>query len=276
MLEDPRVLNAITVDLEDWYQGLEIPRECWHGYESRVVSSARRLLSLLAETDVRATFFTLGDVAERHPDLVREISNAGHEIGTHGESHEFVYRLTPDSFRAEISRMAAVLCDLTGREVLGHRAPFFSVTRESLWALDVLAELGFRYDSSIFPVHNYRYGIPDAPRWPHRVSATNRLVEFPISTWRVLGTNLPIAGGAYFRIYPYAITRMGLRSLNRAGHPAVFYLHPWELDPDHPRIPVPRRIAATHYFNLSATECRLRRLLRDFRFAPASEVLGVA
>jgi len=270
-----KVLNALTIDLEDWYHGLEIPRVRWRAYESRVLQSTRRLLKMLADEGVRATFFVLGDIAERHSDLIREISHCGHEIGTHGESHEFVYQLTPKEFRGELIRMMELLQNLTSKLVAGHRAPFFSITRESLWALDVLGELGFRYDSSIFPVRNYRYGIPDAPRWPHRVTEASRLIEFPISTWRVLGMNLPIAGGAYFRIYPYAFTRMGLRSINRGGHPAVFYLHPWELDPDHPRIPVPRRIAATHYFNLSATEGRLRQLLRDFRFAPMSEVLGV-
>lgn len=270
------MLNALTIDFEDWYQGLEIERERWHAFEDRIESSGRRLLAVLAEAHTRATFFVLGHVAESHPGLVREIHDAGHEIATHGASHEFVYRMTPEAFRAEIAVAAESLEALAGRPVLGHRAPFFSVTRESLWALDVLKELGFRYDSSVFPVRNYRYGIADAPRWPYPVGETTRLMEFPISTWRVLGTNLPIAGGAYFRIYPYFFTRLGLRSINREGHPAVFYLHPWELDPGHPRIPVPRRIAATHYFNLSATEGRLRRLLGDFRFAPMSEVLGVA
>jgi polysaccharide deacetylase family protein (PEP-CTERM system associated) len=269
------VLNALTIDFEDWYQGLEIECGYWHGLEDRIETSGRTLLAVLGEADTRATFFVLGQVAERHPELVRAVYSAGHEIGTHGDSHRFVYRLTPDVFRIELEGAIKMLQDLTGRPVVGHRAPFFSVTKESLWALDVLEELGFRYDSSVFPVHNYRYGIPDAPRWPYRVNKTGQLMEFPISTWRILGTNLPIAGGAYFRIYPYAFTRMGLRSINRDGHPAVFYLHPWELDPGHPRIPVPRRVAATHYFNLSVTEGRLRRLLREFQFAPMGEVLGV-
>jgi polysaccharide deacetylase family protein (PEP-CTERM system associated) len=175
-----------------------------------------------------------------------------------------------------MTRSIRVLEDLTGAPVLGHRAPFFSITRESLWALDVLGELGVRYDSSVFPVVNYRYGIPDAPRWPYDVGQDGRrLVEFPISTVRVLGRNLPVAGGAYFRIYPYRLTRWAFRSINRQGRPAVFYLHPWEIDPDHPRIPLPRRVALTHYFNLRATEGRLCRLLRDFRFAPMCEVLDV-
>jgi polysaccharide deacetylase family protein (PEP-CTERM system associated) len=185
-------------------------------------------------------------------------------------------RWVPDLFRAELIRAVRTLEEITGRPVLGHRAPFFSVTRRSLWALDVVSELGLRYDSSIFPVTNWRYGIPDAPRWPHLIRAAGRnLLEFPISTWRAGGRNVPVAGGAYFRIYPYALTRYAFRAINRQGHPAVFYLHPWEIDPDHPRIPLPRRIAMTHYFNLKATEGRLRRLLRDFHFAPMREVLNV-
>lgn len=269
------VTNALTVDFEDWYQGLEIPPGQWDGLEDRIPDSGRRTLSLLAEAGVRGTFFVLGAVAERHPELVREIVAGGHEIGTHGWSHALVYKITPQTFKAEIERSLRLLEDLSGQTVVGHRAPFFSITRQSLWALDILGELGIRYDSSIYPVLNYRYGIEDAPRWPYRVPGRHSMMEFPISTWRVLGRNVPIAGGAYFRIYPYAVTRLGFRSLNRAGHAAVFYIHPWELDPKHPRIPVPRRIALTHYANLGATEGRLRRLLRDFTFAPMREVLGV-
>ncbi|HSE38591.1 MAG TPA: XrtA system polysaccharide deacetylase, partial [Blastocatellia bacterium] len=269
--------NALTIDFEDWYQGLEIPHTEWAGFEDRVVRAGHRLLEVLGEANTRATFFILGYVAERHPEIVREIAAAGHEVGTHGYSHSLIYKQTPDLFRAEMTRAIRHLEDLTGQQVLGHRAPFFSITRESLWALDVLGELGIRYDSSIFPVLNYRYGIEGSPRWPYAVDAgKNTLIEFPISTWKLLGRNLPIAGGAYFRIYPYALTRRAFASLNDSGHPAVFYLHPWELDPDHPRIPLPRRISMTHYFNLHKTESRLRRLLGDFSFAPMREVLGVS
>lgn len=271
------ITNALTIDFEDWYQGLEIPHSEWAGYEDRVVRAGQRVLEVLAEAKARATFFILGYVAERHPEIVREIAAAGHEVGTHGYSHSFIYRQTPEVFRTEMTRAIRQLEDLTGQRVLGHRAPFFSITRDSLWALDVLGELGIRYDSSIFPVLNYRYGIEGAPRWPHQVEAgKNTLIEFPISTWKVLGRNLPIAGGAYFRIYPYSFTRRAFKSLNRNGNAAVFYLHPWELDPDQPRIPLPRRISLTHYFNLHKTEGRLRRLLGDFNFAPMREVLGVS
>jgi polysaccharide deacetylase family protein (PEP-CTERM system associated) len=270
------VTNALTIDFEDWYQGLEIPHTQWGGYEDRIPAVAERLLGLLAEADVRGTFFILGSVAERHPELVRAIADAGHEVATHGYSHTLVYKMSPREFREDLRRSLDVLQELTGLPVLGHRAPFFSITRESLWALEILAECGIRYDSSVFPVVNHRYGIPDAPRWPYPLDLGGQaILEFPLSTYRVLGRNIPVAGGAYFRIFPYAFTRWGFRRINRRGRAAVFYLHPWEIDPDHPRIPLPRRIARTHYYNLQATEGRLRRLLADFRFAPMKEVLGV-
>jgi polysaccharide deacetylase family protein (PEP-CTERM system associated) len=268
--------NALTIDFEDWYQGLEIPHTEWGGFEDRIPAVGRRLLEILDDAGTKATFFVLGYLAEQHPELVREIQAAGHEIGTHGFSHTLIYKQTPEVFRQEITRAVRHLEDLTGAAVLGHRAPYFSITKDSLWALDTIAELGVRYDSSIFPVVNYRYGIADAPRWPYRIAAGERtLEEFPITTWDVLGKNLPVAGGAYFRIYPYQLTKRAFRSINGAGKPVVFYLHPWELDPGHPRIPLPRRIALTHYFNLGATERRLRRLLRDFHFAPMGQVLNV-
>ena len=170
-----------------------------------------------------------------------------------------------------------VLEDISGKPILGHRAPFFSITKKSLWALDIMSEMGIRYDSSIFPVRNYRYGIEDAPRWPHAMTVANNrtLMEFPVTTLHMRGRNLPVAGGAYFRIYPYAFTRRAFRIINQQGHPVTFYLHPWEIDPQHPRIELPRRIGVIHYFNLRSTEARLRRLLRDFKFAPMQEVLGV-
>ena len=278
-MTQPEIANALTIDFEDWYQGLEIPHTEWMGFEDRIVAVGRRLLEILAEQEVRATFFVLGYVAEQHPEIVREIAARGHEIGTHGYSHTLIYKQTPEVFREEMKRAIGLVRDITGRDVIGHRAPFFSITKDSLWALDILGELGVRYDSSIFPVVNYRYGIPDAPRWPHEINAgENRtLVELPITTWRVMGRNLPVAGGAYFRLYPYMVTRSAFHSINRLGQPFTFYLHPWEIDPDHPRIRLPRRVATvTHYVNLRATERRFRRLLKDFKFAPMKEVLNVS
>lgn len=268
------MINAFTIDFEDWYQGLEIHSDGWDGFEQRLPAAGCRLLDLLAEYGVTGTFFVLGRVAEDHPDLVRRIAKEGHEIGTHGYSHTLVYQLTPEQFREELLKSVDLLQNLTGAPVQGHRAPFFSIREDSLWALDIMAEAGLTYDSSIFPVKNYRYGIPNAPRWPYSVSTkAGEILEFPMTTWKLGGRSLPVSGGAYFRILPYPIVKSGLRAANQAGHPAVFYLHPWELDPDHPRIPLARRISVTHYFNLGSTESRLRRLLQDFRFAPMGVVL---
>lgn len=269
------IMNAFTVDLEDWYQGVEIEKAHWGEFESRVRIGCERLLALLDGAGVRATFFALSDIGERCPDLIRTIARQGHEIGTHGDSHMFVYRLTPEQFRQELRRSVGLLSDLTGTAVVSHRAPFFSITKESLWALDILAESGIRYDSSIFPVRNYRYGIPDAPRtpWRHRAGAGGELVEFPVSTVRLFGENVPVSGGAYFRIYPYRFSRWLMKRVNRSGWPMVFYVHPWELDPAQPKPPLPWRIRATHYHNLHRTEKRLRQLLRDFSFGTLQEVV---
>lgn len=263
--------DAFTIDFEDWYQGIEIDPSGWDGFASRIEVGTHRLLDLLDEADTRATFFVLGAAAEKAPDLVREIAARGHEIGSHGYGHEFVYRIGADRFRDDLLRSLEVLDRLGISTVRGYRAPYFSITRASPWAFDVLQDCGFHYDSSVFPVVNYRYGIPDAPRFIHEVQPG--LLELPPSTWRLAGRNLPVAGGAYFRLFPYTLTRFGLRRAHAEGEPAVFYLHPWELDPDHPRLPLPRRVALTHYYNLSGTSARVRKLLAEFNFAPAAEVL---
>ena len=266
------VLNAFTVDLEDWYQGLEIDCDKWEGYEDRLEIGTRRLLALLDEAGVRATFFVLGYAAERATGLIREIASGGHEIASHGYGHHFIYKLTPDQFREDLQRSIAILEPLADRPVVGHRAPYFSITPKSEWALDVLCECGVHFDSSLFPVVNYRYGFPDAPREIHPVRPG--LVEFPLSTFRLGGRNIPIAGGAYFRLFPYTFTKYGLRRINRSGQAAVFYIHPWELDPDHPRLNLAARIRVPHYRGLSQTVPRLRNLLRDFRFGTVGQVLG--
>ena len=276
-MKKEQIINALTIDFEDWYQGLEIPYAEWEKYEDRIEAVGRKLLRILDEEKTKATFFMLGYTAEKYPELVKEIESAGHEIGTHGFSHSLIYTQTPEVFRGEMERAIGFLEDLTGKKVIGHRAPFFSITKESLWALDILGELGIRYDSSIFPVLNYRYGIADAPRFPYQIKRENfEFTEFPVSTLKLPGVTLPISGGAYFRIYPYQLTKQALKAVNRSGNPVTFYLHPWELDPEHPRIKVRRRIAGlTHYFNLGATERRFRKLLRDFKFAPMKEVLNI-
>lgn len=269
-----QITNALTIDFEDWYQGLEIPYADWSNFEDRIVPVGRKLLQILDDGNTKATFFMLGYVAEKHPELVKEIEAAGHEIGTHGFSHTLIYTQKPEVFRSEMERAIGFLEDSTGKKVVGHRAPFFSITKDSLWALDILGELGVEYDSSIFPVLNYRYGIAGSPRFPYKIERENyTLKEFPVSTLQLPKITLPISGGAYFRIYPYQMTKQCLKAVNRGGNAFTFYLHPWELDPDHPKIKLPRRIAGiTHYFNLGATEKRFRKLLRDFKFAPMRDV----
>lgn len=268
-------MNAFTVDLEDWYQGIEIPASEWGRFESRLEACTEELLSLLAQFNVRATFFVLGHNVPRIKPLLRTIADAGHEVGTHGLSHTFVYRQDPQTFRAELSRAKAETEDAVQRPVLSHRAPYFSVTKASLWALEVLADLGIRNDSSIFPVANYRYGIPGSPRDLYRIRLPggSELCEFPVSTVTILGRELPCTGGAYFRIYPYALTRRNIRALNRAGIPVNFYIHPWELDAAHPRIPLPLRISLTHYYRLGSTVPRLKRLLSEFEFGALEDVI---
>ena len=266
------VINAFTVDLEDWYQGLEIGPEAWDGFDDRLRVGSDRLLRLLDAASVQATFFVLGYAAERAPDLIREIVDRGHEIGTHGYAHRLVYQLDPQEFKRDIERSLETLSGIVSGPIRAHRAPFFSITKQSEWAFDVLAECGIECDSSVFPVKNYRYGIVDAPRWRYQVRPG--LTEFPLSTYRLRGRNIPVGGGAYFRIFPYTLTRYALRSINDEGGAAVFYIHPWELDPDHPQLDLPRRISLTHYWNLAATERRLERLLADFRFASLGRVLG--
>lgn len=266
--------HAFSIDVEDWYQGLEIPLSEWGRFEHRVEVSMSALLELMERYGVRATCFVLGKVAEEHPQLVRAIQAAGHEVATHGYSHEKVYDLTPRRFREELRRSMRLLEDLTGEKVIGHRAPYFTITEQSLWALDVLAEEGILYDSSIHPVFNYRYGIPDAERRPAFLSLASggRLLEIPVSTYPASRVNIPVGGGAYFRLYPYALTRAALGQLEGKGEGLSLYMHPWEVDPNHPRIPLPARVRITHYVNLCSTASKLNRLFQDFEFAPYREV----
>jgi polysaccharide deacetylase family protein (PEP-CTERM system associated) len=214
----------------------------------------------------------LGWVAERYPELIRDIATDGHEIACHGYSHRLVYEQSPEEFREETVRSKNLLEDITGAQVLGYRAASYSVVRDSLWALDILVELGFTYDSSIFPVHHDRYGIPDAERAPHRLTTPKgkSLVEWPLATASVFGARLPVAGGGYFRLLPYWVSRWGLESINRRElRPFIFYLHPWEIDPEQPRVPASLLSRFRHYTNLGKCEERLRRLLGEFNFGTA-------
>lgn len=272
-------LNAFTVDVEDYFHvaalSKSIDRSDWDDLPPRVEANTRRLLDLFDRHRVRATFFVLGWVAERFPGLVREIDGRGHEIACHGMSHALVYEQSREQFAEETRRAKHVLEDLTGAGVSGYRAASYSITRQSLWALDVIVEAGFEYDSSVVPVRHDLYGIPGAPASPHRLETENgaALVEFPPTTVRLLGQNLPVGGG-YFRLYPYALTK---RLLNRArgenGEPFIFYVHPWEIDPDQPRVSAGLLSSFRHYVNLSKCEARLGRLLGDFRFGTVRDVL---
>ena len=274
------VPNALTVDVEDYFHvtalASSIPRDSWTSRESRVVGNTHRLLSLFEQFDVRATFFVLGWVAERYPELIRAIAADGHEIACHGFSHRLVYEQSPEEFYEETMRSKSLLEEITGSLVLGYRAASYSIVRQSLWALDILVELGFAYDSSIFPVHHDRYGIPNAERAPHRLSTPKgkTIVEWPLATARLFGLRLPVAGGGYFRLLPYWLSRWGLRSINRGElRPFIFYLHPWEIDPAQPRVAASRLSQFRHYSNLEKCEERLRRLLGEFRFGTAREGL---
>ena len=274
-----RMVNAMTVDVEEYFQASifdrVVARSSWEDRESRVVANTHRLLDLFGANEVRATFFVLGWVAERHPSLVREIVRGGHELASHGYQHQLIYSLTRDQFRDDVRRSKAVLEDAGGCAVRGYRAPSFSIVRASLWALDVLIEEGFAYDASIFPIHHDRYGIPGAPRQAHVVERpAGSIVEVPASTVRLFRTNLPIAGGGYFRLLPYACTRWGIARVNRAERePVVFYIHPWEIDADQPRLPISRLGGIRHYLGLDRTLAKMQRLVRDFRFDTVAATL---
>jgi polysaccharide deacetylase family protein (PEP-CTERM system associated) len=269
----------MTIDVEDYFHvsvfdGI-LPRHQWDSFESRVCGNTSRLLDVFGEFDLRATFFVLGWVAERHPTLVRRIRDAGHEIASHGYEHRLVYDQTPIAFRNDVRKAKRQLEDASGVPVLGYRAPSYSITPRSLWALDILIEEGHAYDASIFPVKHDRYGIPSSSRHPYVVErAAGRLVEVPGSTTRFGSVNLPIGGGGYFRILPYHWTRWGISRVNRTeNRPTVFYLHPWEIDPQQPRFKTGALSRFRHYRNLHTTEHKLRTLLREFSFGRLIDVL---
>jgi polysaccharide deacetylase family protein (PEP-CTERM system associated) len=282
MREAP-ILNALTVDVEDYFHvsafERTVSRDRWNRYDSRVVANTSRLLDLFAESGVRATFFVLGWVAERHSDLIRRIAATGHEVASHGYAHRLVYEMTPGEFREDLRRARRALEDAVGAPILGFRAPSYSITARSSWALDILIEEGYEYDASIFPIHHDRYGIPSAPRHPNTIGrSAGTILEIPASTIRLGTMNVPIAGGGYFRLMPYWWTRWACCRVNRhERRPIVFYLHPWEMDPAQPRLSAPWVSRFRHYQNLEKTEPRLRRLLADFCFdSIRAAILGSA
>ena len=274
------IVNAMTVDVEDYFQvsafAKTVSYEQWPMFESRVCRNTERLLEIFDSAGIRATFFVLGWVAERFPALVRRIEQGGHEIASHGYAHGLVYDATPETFRDDLRRAKDAIENAAGRAVSGYRAPSYSIVDRSLWALDVLVGEGYHYDSSIYPIRHDRYGIPTWPRHIHRVErAGGAIWELPCSTVRRAGMNLPIGGGGYFRMLPYRWTSSGIRVLNDVeARPAIFYLHPWEIDPDQPRINAPMVSRLRHYANVGQTEARLRRLLAEFQFGTIADVLN--
>jgi polysaccharide deacetylase family protein (PEP-CTERM system associated) len=273
------VANFFTVDVECWFHAhnLGIPRSQWDAHPTRVVRNVRRILDLLAAHRAKATFFVLGYVAERFPEVVRMIDIAGHEIGTHGHSHELATAMGPYEFEKDLDRSLDVLARYTNQKVVGHRASNFSIVDSSLWALDILERYGIEYDSSIFPVKRKRYGIPDYPnRMPHLIDLGEgrSIKEIPMSVASFGGKTLPMAGGGYLRLYPHAVTDSYIRQQNRSGRPAMLYFHPWELDTEQPRIPVGMLPGFQHYVNLSGTEGKLDRLLSAHRFGSAKGILS--
>ena len=281
MPADSRILNAMSVDVEDYFHvaalASSIDRDRWNEMEYRVEANTRRLLDLFEERGIRATFFVLGWVAQRSPQLIREIHARGHEVASHGMSHRLIYNQTPAEFKTETRDSKALLEDIIGEPVLGYRASTYSITSRSLWALDIIKEAGFQYDSSVFPIRHDMYGIPDASQVPAPICTPKgaSIVEFPMSTAPMFGFKLPVSGGGYFRILPYWLTRAGLRRLNLGlGRPFVFYLHPWEIDPGQPRVRTSFKSRLRHYTNLHRVEQRLRRLTTEFRFSTLREVLS--
>jgi polysaccharide deacetylase family protein (PEP-CTERM system associated) len=273
------VRHFFTVDVEEYFQVLALepwaPREKWDSFPSLVEPQVERLLELLARHDARGTFFTVGWVAERHPALIRTIAAAGHELASHTWDHVRVTHQSPEAFRASVRRTRQLIEDLTGSPVIGFRAPSFSIVRGTEWALDVLLEEGYRYDSSLFPVRRPGYGYAGGRRDPHWLErGAGRLAEIPPATRLVMGINLPAAGGAWFRLLPTGLVRGALREAESRGVPGCFYVHNWEYDPGQPRLAVPMATRVRHYGNLGAVWGRLERLLAEFRFTAIAESLA--
>jgi len=265
------------VDLEDYYHVYAFRHKIkyaeWKSQPSRIEINTERVLKLLG--DIKGTFFVLGWIAKHFPNVVKAVHRAGHEIACHGLDHEPIFAQSRDEFRMSVRKTKTLLEDLTGEEVIGFRAPTFSVVEETLWALDILMEEGIKYDSSIFPISHDRYGIPIAERFPFTIRKNNmELVEFPMSTFLLLGRKFPVCGGGYTRLLPYAFTKRNIRSVNRENKPVVFYFHPWEIDHEQPRVEIGFLGGLRHYHNLDKNAEKISRLLKDFSFKPFREIIG--
>ncbi len=272
------IRNALTIDVEDYFQVSAfdpyIPRNDWDSIPCRVERNIDRILSLLEKKGINATFFTLGWIAKRYPSMVRRIVENGHELASHGCDHDRVTELGSDEFYKDIADSKKILEDISGFPVIGYRAPSFSINKQNYWALNLLEEAGYLYSSSIYPVHHDHYGIPDAPRFAFYPNPTGKLLEVPITTVNLLGRNIPVGGGGYFRLWPYAVSRWFIQRVNEKDQrSAVFYFHPWEIDPDQPRQKgINLKVRFRHYLNLDLMEKRLTNLLNDFGWGRMDQI----
>jgi polysaccharide deacetylase family protein (PEP-CTERM system associated) len=274
------VVNGLSVDIEDWFQvgafEHSIRREDWDGLLHRVERNGDAVIDLFGRMEAKATFFTLGWVAERYPALIRRIVDAGHELASHGWDHVRVFTMTPEQFRGDLRRTREVLEDIGGQRVTGYRAPSFSIDRRTPWAHEILAEEGYSYSSSVAPVVHDHYGWPEAPRFAFRPVAGSPLIELPVTTARLGGRIVAAGGGGFFRLFPYAFSRWAIRQVNRGGHPAVFYFHPWEIDPGQPRVThAPLKSRLRHYARLGAMEDKLERVIGEFSWDRVDRVAAI-
>jgi polysaccharide deacetylase family protein (PEP-CTERM system associated) len=279
ILTNQPIINGLTIDVEDYFMVSAFENvvkfEDWHSFESRIEMNTYKILELLDEYRAKATFFVLGWVAKHHPNIVRDIHSSGHEVSSHGYQHRLVYNLPPEQFREDVRKSKQILEDITGEPVIGFRAASYSIVGETLWALDILIEEGFLYDSSIFPVHHDRYGFPEAYRFPHIIKRNKGIIiEFPPTTYQVLGVNIPIAGGGYLRLFPIQFIRAAIRRINEnEKNPVILYFHPWEIDVEQPRLNGRRLSKIRHYININSTMPKLETLLSELEFGPLSEIL---
>ncbi len=271
--------NILTVDVEEWFhpEALQhlFPPETWDEQPSRIVPLMERLLDVFDAHNAKATFFVLGWVAEHHPELVRQLAERGHEVATHSYSHRMATKLDPKAFKDDLQRSVKILQDTTGRDVLGFRAPTFSVTKKTFWVFNILAESGLKYDSSIYPIWHDRYGIPDAPRSVFEVQTDNgaSIIEFPMPTLRILGKNFPFGGGGYLRLFPLRFTTMAIRRFNKEGFPAIVFMHPWEFDPQQPKVKMGRLQSLRHYANIGRNLDKIGYLLKTFEWTNFADYL---
>jgi polysaccharide deacetylase family protein (PEP-CTERM system associated) len=271
------VLNGLSVDIEDWFQvgAFEgtIRRDDWDSLMPRVERNSNAVLALFDRAGARGTFFTLGWVAERYPALIRRIADSGHEVASHGWDHQRVFTMSPEAFRADLRRARQLLEDAGGQPVTGYRAPSFSIDKRTPWAHEILAEEGYAYSSSVAPVVHDHYGWPEAPRFAFRPVAGSALVELPVTTARLMGRIVAAGGGGFFRLFPYAFSRWAIRQVNGESHPAIFYFHPWEIDPGQPRVAdAPLKSKLRHYSRLGAMEAKLERAIREFSWGRVDAV----